>query len=128
MLTDALSKQNLRDVGCLPADGGRQVRRGLIFRSEGTASFDIDHHRELEALNIRLVCDLRSETERDAAPNNWCGPDCRLFHLDMNTDLRASGNEGWTTLKNDPSEHGARRSEEHTSELQSLMRRSYAVF
>src|SRR3546814_6074851 len=90
-------------------------------------SFDIDHHRELEARNIRLVCDLRSETERDAAPNNWCGPDCRLFHLDMNTDLRASGNEGWTALKNDPSEHGAR-SEEHTSELQSLMRISYAVF
>src|SRR3546814_4427265 len=26
----------------------------------------------------------------------------------MNTDLRASGNEGWTALKNDPSEHGAR--------------------
>src|SRR3546814_2654587 len=97
MMTEALSKLNFRDVGCLPADGGRQVRRGLIFRSEGPASFDIDHHRELEALNIRLVCDLRSETERDAAPNNWCGPDCR-------------------------------RSEEHTSELQSLMRISYAVF
>src|SRR3546814_4853356 len=92
MMTEALSKLNFRDVGCLPADGGRQVRRGLIFRSEGPASFDIDHHRELEALNISLVCDLRSETERDAAPNNWC------------------------------------RSEEHTSELQSLMRNSYAVF
>src|SRR3546814_20211813 len=26
----------------------------------------------------------------------------------MHTDLRASGKEGWTALKNDPSEHGAR--------------------
>src|SRR3546814_19586359 len=89
MMTEALSKLNFRDVGCLPADGGRQVRLGLIFRSEGPASFDIDLHRKLEALNIRLVSDLRSDTKRHAAPNNWRGTECRLFHLGVNTDLRA---------------------------------------
>ncbi|MFC3444286.1 tyrosine-protein phosphatase [Sphingobium rhizovicinum] len=101
-MTIALSRLNFRDIGGLPtADGGR-VRSGILFRSEGPASFFEDHHAELSDLGFRSVADLRSTIERDAAPHGWCGPDCRMLDLDMNTDLRAQGEEMWMSLGREP--------------------------
>lgn len=102
-MTVALSKLNFRDVGGLPVAGGASLRSGLLYRSEGPASFVEEHHRELSALGFRSVCDLRSDIEREKVPNDWCGPDCRLLDLDMNTDLRAQNEEAWKTLGADPS-------------------------
>lgn len=59
-----LTKLNFRDIGGLPTGDGSQVRSGVIFRSEGPASFQPIHERELVALGIRLICDLRADTER----------------------------------------------------------------
>jgi protein-tyrosine phosphatase len=105
---DALSRLNFRDVGGLPAAGG-QVRAGVLYRSEGPASFLAEHRLELGALGFRTVCDLRSAVERDVAPNDWCGPDCRLLALDMNTDLRAQGEDIWASLRAAPDAANARR-------------------
>jgi protein-tyrosine phosphatase len=90
-MTVALSKLNFRDLGGLPTEDGRAIRPGLLYRSEGPASFFDEHRAELGALGVRSVCDLRSGVEREIAPNDWCGPGCRVLHLNMNTDLRASG-------------------------------------
>ncbi len=98
-MTVALSKLNFRDLGGLPAGEGARVRNGVLFRSEGPASFFDDHRAELGELGFRSVCDLRSEGERQSAPNDWCGPDCEVLHLDMNTDLRAETEDFWNTLK-----------------------------
>ncbi|WP_454882469.1 tyrosine-protein phosphatase [Sphingomonas oryzagri] len=106
-MTQALSKLNFRDLGGLPAEGGRLVRRGLLYRNEGPASLSEDHRQELVALNIKLVCDLRAGVERDEAPNDWTT--ARLFNLDITNDLRAETNEGWSALKDDPSAAGARK-------------------
>ncbi|AJR25434.1 MULTISPECIES: tyrosine-protein phosphatase [Sphingobium] len=101
-MTIALSRLNFRDIGGLPTAGGGQVRSGILFRSEGPASFFEDHHAELSELGFRSVADLRSTIERDAAPHGWCGPDCRILDLDMNTDLRAQGEDMWLSLGREP--------------------------
>lgn len=103
-MTIALSRLNFRDIGGLPTIHGGQVRPGILFRSEGPASFFAEHHAELAELGFRAVADLRSEMERDKAPHDWCGDDCRILDLDMNTDLRAQGEDMWMTLGRDPTQ------------------------
>ncbi|MDB5702749.1 MAG: protein-tyrosine phosphatase [Sphingomonadales bacterium] len=107
-MTIALSRLNFRDIGGLRSANGQTVRPGLIYRSEGPASFLENHRAELLALNIGTVCDLRSAVERSAAPNDWCGPDCRILNLDMNTDLRAQGKDIWESLRVSPTSDTAR--------------------
>ena len=101
-MTDALSKLNFRDVGGLPTVDGRRLRPGVLYRCEGPANFDDAHCRELAGLGIRLVCDMRAEQERDAAPNRWHGS-ARLYHLDINNVLREASSIGWEALRDDPS-------------------------
>jgi protein-tyrosine phosphatase len=108
-MTAALSKLNFRDLGGFSATGRRRIRAGILFRSEGPASFLEEHRAELLTLGVRSVCDLRSGAERQQAPNDWIGPACCLLNLDMNTDLRAAGADFWESLRSDPSEANARR-------------------
>jgi protein-tyrosine phosphatase len=121
-MTQALSRLNFRDVGGLPTRSGGEVRRGILFRSEGPASFVEDHHAELSALGFRAVVDLRSSLERDKAPHTWCGPDCRMLDLDMNTDLRAGGEDMWRTLGGNPT---ARRASEVMTHNYGLMPQAF---
>ncbi len=97
-----LAKLNFRDIGGLPAGDGSQVRSGVIFRSEGPASFQPIHQRELVALGIRLICDLRAGTERLKSPNTWA-PDARLLNVDINSDVRVSPSHLLETLGSDRS-------------------------
>ena len=101
-MTTELTKLNFRDVGGLPTAGGSQVRQGVIFRSEGPASFGPIHREELAALGFQLVCDLRAATEREKSPNDWAGS-ARLMNLDINSDLRASPGELLATMGRNPS-------------------------
>lgn len=107
-MTEALSKLNFRDIGGLPTADGGVLRPGLIYRSEGPASFASVHHEELAALGIRLVCDLRAGSERDKNPNDWAGT-ARLMNLDITADIRVQTNEGWMALQHDPTPEAARR-------------------
>ena len=108
-MTAELSRLNFRDLGGLPAGRGKRLRAGLIYRSEGPASFFDAHKAELGALGFRSVCDLRSAVEREHAPHDWCGTHCRLIELDLNADLRAQGADLWDTLREDGSGDNARR-------------------
>jgi protein-tyrosine phosphatase len=101
-MTRELAKLNFRDVGGHRTADGSHVRRGMIFRSEGPASFGPVHREELSALGFRLVCDLRGATEREKSPNDWIGS-ARLLNLDINSDLRASPGELLTTMGPNPS-------------------------
>lgn len=107
-MTEALSKLNFRDIGGLPTTGGGIVRPGIIYRSEGPASFEPIHREELGALNIKLVCDLRSAGERDKDPNDWAET-ARLLNLDVTADLRVKTNNGWEALREDQSPETVRR-------------------
>lgn len=107
-MTEALSKLNFRDIGGLPTEDGSVLRCGVIYRSEGPASFGPVHRNELVALGIKLVCDLRADAERDKAPNDWADA-ARLLNMDITADLRVETNQGWMALKADPSPEAAKR-------------------
>jgi len=60
---------NFRDLGGYPAADGRRVRWGVIYRSDRLSALTASDHRRLAALELSLVCDLRSERERVEKPN-----------------------------------------------------------
>ncbi|NMF87018.1 tyrosine-protein phosphatase [Aromatoleum petrolei] len=101
---------NFRDLGGHPTQDGRRIRRARIFRSgslSGLTPRDLD---AIVKLGIRLICDLRSQAERNAAPNRWLGDHgARELHIDISADLRAGNAELLEILRRDPSAAGARR-------------------
>jgi protein-tyrosine phosphatase len=115
-MTRELAKLNFRDVGGLPAAHGSRVREGVLFRSEGPASFAPIHREELAALGFRLVCDLRGASEREKSPNDWAG-EARVLNLDINSDLRASPGELLTTMGENPSVDRLKRATLHNYSL-----------
>ncbi len=61
--------RNFRDLGGYATSDGRRVRWGRLYRSDALdqlSDADLEH---LSRLGIRLVCDLRSAAEREAAPD-----------------------------------------------------------
>lgn len=63
------SAPNLRDVGGYRTEDGRWVRMGLVFRSDGIDELSDADRATLEAVGVRLVCDLRTAYERDQTPD-----------------------------------------------------------
>src|SRR3546814_9244312 len=102
------SEQTLRDVQearSLIGSAHKLYRGSLAFYLRGRDEAELDH-RGLQLANVMLNAGLQPVREEDeVAP--------------LNTYLR------WLPCLYNPSQD---RSEEHTSELQSLMRISYAVF
>jgi protein-tyrosine phosphatase len=58
---------NTRDLGGYRTEDGRQVRWGLLFRSDALHDLDREDLEVLEELGLRTVFDLRSATEREGA-------------------------------------------------------------
>jgi protein-tyrosine phosphatase len=60
---------NCRDLGGILTADGRQLRRGLLYRSDSLAELTEGDCERLEAIGLRTVCDLRHESERVRKPN-----------------------------------------------------------
>ena len=60
---------NFRDVGGVQTADGHRVRTGLVFRSDALAHLTDQDLEALRGLKLHMVCDLRSEAERTAAPD-----------------------------------------------------------
>jgi protein-tyrosine phosphatase len=103
---EALSRLNFRDIGGTRVRDG-VVRRGMVYRSEGPASFRDVHHDELARLGFRVVCDLRSSHEQETAPNDWARG-LKVLNFDIIADLRARNVAAWSALRADPTVNGAR--------------------
>jgi len=56
---------NFRDLGGLPVAGRRQIRRGVVYRSESFIALTEEDVSRLHSIGVRMVCDLRSATERE---------------------------------------------------------------
>jgi protein-tyrosine phosphatase len=73
---------NLRDVGGISTIDGRRVRRGRLLRSGVLTRLTPSAVRELQALPVRAVCDLRRTEERERHPSPSFGPDVQRFEWD----------------------------------------------
>ncbi len=63
--------ENIRDVGGLFTQRGEQVRWGLLYRSGSLSEIEEDDFDRLAALNIKTICDFRTDTEVTQDPDQW---------------------------------------------------------
>lgn len=98
---------NFRDMGGYATADGRRVRRGMLYRSEGLGSLSAADLSLLDQLGIRLVCDIRSESERQQLPNCWPASTIETVHLNVSVDLRAGYDAIAQAIREAPSKEGA---------------------
>ncbi|WP_158244429.1 MULTISPECIES: tyrosine-protein phosphatase [unclassified Pseudomonas] len=99
---------NFRDLGGYRTRNGRRLRYNLVFRSEGLAELTRDDLEVVRKLGIRLICDLRSEREREQVPTRWPeNSPVNTLHLDIAADLRAEYAVMSELLLASPSTEGA---------------------
>src|SRR3546814_6377122 len=110
----------ISDVGCSDLDGLHRAA-DLEGKARGRANLPdavagaIQHRRREEAAEGGgLVIAENAESGQQAGHQHLGGAPCAVFDLDGGAEAEFR--------------KGGARSEEHTSELQSLMRNSYAVF
>ena len=105
---------NFRDLGGYATADGRHVIRGKLFRSEGLHQLQKEDYAALHDLGIRLICDLRSDFEREKKPTVW--PAHMLpttLVMDVNADLRANNSDLYDMLRADPTERGVQKLFDH---------------
>ena len=57
---------NFRDVGGLRTEDGRFMKTGILFRSDELSKLTDDDLVRIDLLEIKTICDLRTENERKA--------------------------------------------------------------
>jgi len=62
---------NFRDMGGYFTKDGRQVRRGILFRSAAPTSLTRQDQEFLAQFGFKRIIDMRSTEERDLYPNHW---------------------------------------------------------
>lgn len=88
--------KNFRDLGGYKTVDGRQVKWGMIYRSDNLAHLDEAGIEAFKTLNIRAITDLRSDPERQQEPNiipaSSPGPIYNVLPInDRPVDIRALG-------------------------------------
>mgnify|MGYP000309537069 CR=1 FL=1 len=82
---------NFRDMGGYRTHCGRSIRHGLLYRSEALIELSTADLETLRNLNIRVLFDVRSNSERQKAPNRWSPLTAvTTVNLDVSADLRAN--------------------------------------
>jgi protein-tyrosine phosphatase len=101
---------NFRDIGGYEGADGRTVRHGQVFRSQLIVKPGEADLGTLRRINIRTVCDLRGEHERQIAPNSWVEqPFPVMQHLNIGMDVRAGAGELLAIIAGDPTVRGVRK-------------------
>ena len=72
---------NFRDLGGLSGDGGRRVRRTLVYRSDHLGRLNDDDLQRLNTLGVTHCVDLRGAHECQALPNRL--PGITIEHLSI---------------------------------------------
>lgn len=81
---------NFRDIGGYGAADGREVRRGVVFRSSRLSEITDGDRDRLAALGISTICDLRRQDERTRAPSRLdFADDPQVVHLPPTTPATA---------------------------------------
>jgi protein-tyrosine phosphatase len=82
-LTGAL---NFRDIGGHRTVNNRTVRAGVLFRSGQLARLTAEDYVLLASLGVQAVFDLRTDSERAAAPTRWHGTAPRIVEKEVGFD------------------------------------------
>ena len=78
---------NFRDFGGYAA-GTRRVKKGLLYRSANHANASDADLRQLAALGLRVIVDLRRRLEREQAPSRrWEGFDAAVVETDIEGEI-----------------------------------------
>ena len=94
---------NFRDFGGYPTQDGYRVRERRLFRSELLLELSERDLQTLASLDIGLVCDLRSPSERRRASNQWpADKTYKLIALDLGGELAAVQPDKWNQKLVDP--------------------------
>jgi protein-tyrosine phosphatase len=86
--------RNFRDLGGYPADNGKAVRWGRIYRSGVMSGLTANDLTFLAGLGIETVCDLRSADERTREPAPFKGdggPVVSTFNYSMDATMASMG-------------------------------------
>lgn len=70
---------NFRDMGGYRADDGRSIKWGQVFRSDNLSRLTDEDLIRLKSLDLKLVCDLRTENEAKKSPDRL--PDSQTEYL-----------------------------------------------
>lgn len=70
-IVDLDGGHNFRDIGGYETSEGRRVRMGLVFRSGSLADLTAEDQDRVARLGIKVICDLRSNRERETRPSRW---------------------------------------------------------
>ncbi len=81
---------NFRDVGGYLAAGGKHVRWGKIYRSGATPMLTADDVKQVQALGLANMIDLRSSEERLLAPTKVQGVRYTAIDYSMMSMMRGS--------------------------------------
>jgi protein-tyrosine phosphatase len=81
---------NFRDLGGYRTSDGRYVKWGLVYRSGHLANLTATDYQYLGSLGIRLVCDVRTESERVRFPTRWIGQTPELLLAPIGQDRDAT--------------------------------------
>ncbi len=60
---------NFRDLGGYQTGDNRQVKKGLVFRSDHLSRLTHEDQTTLQNLQFKVVCDLRTQREQQQAPD-----------------------------------------------------------
>ena len=66
---DFSGARNFRDLRGYPAIDGRQIKKGLLYRSDNLSDLSNEDLEVLSSLGLRRIYDLRNEDEQKANPN-----------------------------------------------------------
>ena len=86
--TNLAGSAAFRDLGGSPTLDGRQVACGRLFRADALSVLDAHDRAAVDALGLRLICDLRSRDERERTRClHWLQPAPRILHLELSSGL-----------------------------------------
>jgi protein-tyrosine phosphatase len=81
----ALQQLNLRDLGGLPVQDGREVQRGLVYRAGALSGLDAESRAAVDALGLKTLVDLRTPYERERYGTTYTPPGARLVLLSIDS-------------------------------------------
>lgn len=91
---------NFRSTGGYPTAAGRTIRDGKLFRSDGLHALTDAGRNQLAQLGIRIVIDLRDQTELDHSPSRLDGLPIEVRHHPIFDAGKVPGAAESITLQN----------------------------